>query len=281
MISASLFASNHIAARFAFDNDTGLLLAILARGCVSLLIMLAIAWHHKASFYIPPHLRKWQLLLGLLIAAQSLALYSAITLIPVAMALLLVNTWPMMFIVSSWLAGKREPNFKTLFVLLFILAGLFFVLDINTGIEMHNQQLLGIAFGLLSAMLLTLTMWVTQYQLSGLPGSVRSSYTMLGVVIAMIVLGVMGVIPSGLSFPSNSQGWTGLVFLAIFYGVAMTLLFVLAPKLDMNRNAPILNVEPVVSLGLAYVFLGQVLNSGQLIGGAMVVAGIICIGLMR
>ena len=61
----------------------------------------------------------------------------------------------------------------------------------------------------------------------------------------------------------------------------MTLLFVLAPKLDMNRNAPILNVEPVVSLGLAYVFLGQVLNSGQLIGGAMVVAGIICIGLMR
>ena len=161
------------------------------------------------------------------------------------------------------------------------LAGLFFVLDINTGIKMHTQQLLGIAFGLLSAMLLTLTMWVTQYQLSNLPGSVRSSYTMLGVVSAMIVLAVMDVVPSGLSFPSNSQGWTGLVLLAVCYGIAMTLLFVLAPKLDMNRNAPILNVEPVVSLGLAYVFLGQVLNSGQLIGGAMVVAGIIYIGLMR
>lgn len=281
VISASLFASNHIAARFAFDNDTGLLLAIIARGCVSLLLMLTIAWQRKASFYVPPHLRKWQLLLGLLIAGQSLALYSAITLIPVAMALLLVNTWPMMFIVSSWIMGKREPNIKTLFILVFILLGLFFVLDINPHIQMHEQQMLGIAFGILSAVLLTLTMWITQYQLADIPGSVRSSYTMLGVVLAMIILGVIGIVPDGLSLPDNSQGWTGLALLALFYGVAMTLLFVLAPKLDMSRNSPILNVEPVVSLGLAYVFLGQLLNGGQLIGGAMVVIGIISIGLMR
>ena len=146
---------------------------------------------------------------------------------------------------------------------------------------MHEQQMLGIAFGILSAVLLTFTMWITQYQLADIPGSVRSSYTMLGVVLAMIILGVIGIVPDGLSLPDNSQGWTGLALLALFYGVAMTLLFVLAPKLDMSRNSPILNVEPVVSLGLAYVFLGQLLNGGQLIGGAMVVIGIISIGLMR
>lgn len=281
LLCAALFASNHIAARFAFDNGTGLLLAILARGFISLLLMLGIALQRKASFSIAKPLRKWQMVLGLLIAAQSLCLYSAISLIPVAMALLLVNTWPMMFIVCSWLLGKRKPNIFTLVILFIIIFGLFLVLDINMEIEMDHDWLLGVALASFAAILLTFTMWITQYQLAEIPGSVRSSYTMAGVVLVMLILGVFNIIPDGLALPNNSQGWTGLILLAIFYAIAFTLLFVLAPMLDMSRNSPILNFEPVVSLFLGYAFLGQVLNTMQLIGGGFVVLGIMAIGLMR
>ena len=42
-----------------------------------------------------------------------------------------------------------------------------------------------------------------------------------------------------------------------------------------------LNFEPVASLLLSALFLGQFLNQMQLIGGAIVVAGIMTIGLKR
>lgn len=281
ILSATLFASNHIAARFAFDNGAGLILAILARGLMSLLFMLAIVFINKSSLFIPPHLRKWQVALGLLIAFQSLFLYSAITLIPVPMALLLVNTWPMMFILASWLLGRSQPKLPVLLMLALILVGLFLVLDIDTSIELETSWLLGVFFAWFSAVLLAATMWITQYYLAELPGSVRSTYTMMGVLAVVIIVGVLNVVPNGLSLPHNTTGWYGLLSLSIFYGIAITLLFVLAHKLDMARNSPILNFEPVASIFLAYGFLGQVLNSMQLLGGAIVVLGIVSIGFMK
>ncbi|NVK38500.1 MAG: DMT family transporter [Gammaproteobacteria bacterium] len=281
IMSATLFAGNHIAARFAFDNGTGLLLAVLARSTMSLIFMLSIVKLRQASMAIPAPLRKWQVLLGFLIAAQSLCLYSAITLIPVAMALLLVNTWPMMFILASWLAGKKAPNLKTFLLLMFILFGLILVLNIDTDIPLTHDWLIGVGLATFSAMLLAATMWITQYQLAGIPGSVRSSYIMMIVVSLMLVAAWGEWLPGGSALPENETGWIGLVCLALLYAVAITTLFVLTPRLDMARNSPVLNFEPVASLFLAYGFLGQTLNSVQLIGGAIVMIGIMGIGMSR
>jgi drug/metabolite transporter (DMT)-like permease len=281
LLCSILFASNHIAARIAFDNGTGILLAIIARGFVALILMASIIIVKKASIKIHKSLIKWQVLLGLLIAIQSVCLYSAIQLIPVAMALLLVNTWPMMFILASWVTGKRQPNLLVFMVLTIILVGLFFVLDLGSSIKMSSDWLLGISLGLFSAMLLMLVMWITEYNVPSIPGAVRSSYTMIGMIISMCIVGALGFFPDGLSMPDNSTGWYGLIGLSIFYGVAFTLLFVLAAKLDMGRNSPILNFEPVASLFLGYIFLGQFLTTPQLIGGAIVVSGIVAIGVMK
>ncbi len=281
VLSATLFAGNHIAARFAFDSGAGLLLAVLSRGSMALCLMLVIAFISKASFKIPKKLIKWQLLVGVLIAAQSLCLYSAINKIPVAVALLLVNTWPMMFILASWLMRKRTPNLKTFLMLLVILMGLVLVLDIDasgtTG-AMGEDTVLGIILASLAALFLTITMWLTQYHLSSVAGSVRSSYTMAVVVIVTCVMGVFGMLPGGLDVPQTQSGWFGLISLAVLYSIAFSMLFVLAPRLDMASNSPILNCEPVASLLLAYIFLGQYLNVTQLLGGAIVVLGIVAIG---
>lgn len=281
IMSATLFAGNHIAARFAFDNGTGLLLAVLARSAMALVFMLSIVILRKAPMRIDKPLRKWQVLLGFLIAGQSLCLYSAITLIPVPMALLLVNTWPMMFIIASWVMGKKSPNMKTFVLLMVILGGLILVLDINLSSNVDESWLLGVGFATLSAVLLAWVMWITQYQLASLPGSVRSSYIMMIVVTLMIIAGVLDWLPGGTATPDNITGWIGLLSLAILYAVAISTLFILAPKLDMSRNSPILNFEPVASLFLSYLFLGQFLNPIQLVGGSLVILGIMAIGLSR
>jgi drug/metabolite transporter (DMT)-like permease len=194
---------------------------------------------------------------------------------------LLVNTWPMMFIVANWISGKTQPNVKMFLLLIMILVGLIFVLNINLDAPISRDWLLGVLFGIASAVFLATTMWVTQYQLAGIAGSVRSAYIMMIVVICMLLAGVLDILPAGLDLPQNTTGWAGIAALAVLYGIAVTTLFVLTPRLDMARNSPILNFEPVASLFLSYLFLGQFLNTLQLIGGAIVVLGIMAIGLSR
>lgn len=281
ILAATIFAGNHIGARFAFDNGAGLFLAVLARSTMALIFMLTIVKLRRASMVIPKHQRPWQVLIGVLITGQSLSLYSAINLIPIPLALLIVNTWPMMFILAHWATGKRLPNLKTFLFLMLIVTGLFFALDINNKLEVTQSWLYGVLLAFLSAVLLTYIMWLTQYQLAGIAGSVRSSYTMLVAVILMLMAGAFDVLPGGINLPNNATGWMGLLSLAVLYGIAITLLFVLTPKLDMARNSPMLNFEPVASLVLSYLFLGQILTSHQMFGGALVLMGIIAIGFSR
>lgn len=47
------------------------------------------------------------------------------------------------------------------------------------------------------------------------------------------------------------------------------------PRLDMPRNAPVMNIEPLATLLIGWLVLDQMLNPGQILGGAIVVIGIV------
>lgn len=91
VMAAFMFAGNHVAARFAFDDGTGLLLALLARGGMALLIMLGVVVWQRQKMVIPQGRKRWQLVLGLMIAGQSLCLYASVARVPVAVAELFAN----------------------------------------------------------------------------------------------------------------------------------------------------------------------------------------------
>ena len=63
---ACSFAGNHIAARIAFDHDTGLLLAMLCRSGVTLLALAALVLWRGESLRMRRQTWGWQLMLGLL-----------------------------------------------------------------------------------------------------------------------------------------------------------------------------------------------------------------------
>lgn len=108
---ATMFAGNHVAARVAFDEGTGLLLAILLRSSLAFLILACLVVVQRKRLSLPAGTRPWQLLVGLLIALQSLCLYSAVARIPVVVALLLMNTFPIQLALLTWsLGGPRPPD---------------------------------------------------------------------------------------------------------------------------------------------------------------------------
>ena len=82
------FASNHLAARVAFDHCASVAAGVAVRASCTALILFVLMRLQGVRLAIPGPLRPWSLLAGLLIATQSYCLYSAVARIPPALALL-------------------------------------------------------------------------------------------------------------------------------------------------------------------------------------------------
>jgi drug/metabolite transporter (DMT)-like permease len=282
---ACSFAANHIAARIAFDHDTGLLLAMLCRAGVTLLALLALVFWRRESLRLGGATWRWQILLGLLITVQSFCIYSAVARIPVALALLVVNLSPILLALLTWALGGARPTRQALAIMGLILFGLVLVLDVPARLlssaAPDGQWSAGILFSLTAAAVFTAALWVTEHKLSHMAGSVRSMLTMAVVFSASTLLGAGDLIPDGLSLPSATVGWIALGCLVLLYGAAFSTLFICMPRLNIARNAPVMNMEPVAGMVLGWLILGQVLGATQVFGGLIVVGGIVLLAYRR
>ncbi|MBD3898301.1 DMT family transporter [Halomonas sp. ML-15] len=282
---ACLFAANHVAARLAFDDGTGLLLAIMARSSLALLVLGTLLAIKRTPLQLPAGSWPWQLGVGLLIALQSLFLYSAVARLPVAVALLLMNTFPILLALLTWALGGARPTLRATLIMAVILVGLVVVLDVPTWLadpaQMGDDWVAGVAFGIGAAAVFSCALWITDRRLARVSNTLRTFLTMGVVLLSMLVAGVAGLVPGGLALPASVSGWSGLTALALLYGIGFSMLFISLPRLNMARNAPVMNIEPVASLVLGYIVLGQMLGPTQLLGGAIVLGGIVVLGLSR
>lgn len=276
---ACSFAGNHIAARTAFDHEAGVLLAILCRSGITFCVLAVLVFWQRQPLRLPAGTGRWQLLLGVLIALQSLALYSAVARIPVALALLVANTFPILLALLTWALGGPAPTQRTAWLMGLILTGLLFALDVPARLSGNAgagpNWLLGISLASFAACAFACALWVTEHKLSHMRGTLRSMLTMMIVFSCAALAGRVELIPGGLNLPNAAVGWYGLGALTLLYGFGFTVLFVCMPRLDMARNAPVMNVEPVATLILGWLILGQTLSPMQITGGVIVVSGIV------
>jgi drug/metabolite transporter (DMT)-like permease len=281
------FGANHVAARLAFDNGVGITTAILMRSGLTALVLLAVVtWQRVALPAVRPRVG-WVLLVGGLVALQSLCLYSAVARVPVALALLVFNTMPVVYALLSWLLGGKRPSGKSLLCMGLILLGLALALDVVARLQVPATATgaapsgfaLGVAFAFAAAVLMGFALWLTENRLPTVPGVLRSLWTMSLVFACMLVVGVgfgdSGLLPGGMAWPHNAPGWWGLAGLVVCYGTAFSLWFIWMPRLDMARNASAMNIEPVAVITLAWFFLGQSLSATQIVGALVVVTGIV------
>ncbi len=273
------FGANHVAARVAFDNGVGITTAILARSGLTALVLLAvIAWQRVRIPATRPHIG-WVLLSGGLIALQSLCLYSAVARIPVALALLVFNTMPVVYALLTWALGGKRPTGRAVLYMGVILLGLALALDTWARLQGHGPLqpgfALGVGFAFAAAVLISSALWVTENRMPTVPGVLRSQWAMSLVFVCMLAVGQTQLLPGGMAWPHNALGWWGLAGLVACYGTAFSLWFIWLARLDMARNASAMNIEPVAALVLAWVFLGQSLTASQLLGALVVVTGIV------
>ncbi|MFV0283688.1 MAG: EamA family transporter [Castellaniella sp.] len=285
ILISTIFATNHVAARVAFDNGAGVLLGVTCRAGASLLALSGIVlWRHQ-DLRLPARLGAWQILLGLLIALQSFCLYSAVARIPVALALLISSLFPLLFALITWVLGGPRPTRRASVLMGLILVGLTLALDLPgllTGTSLPGARWTeGILLAFGSASFFASALWVTENRLASLPGPVRSLYTIFIVFCAMLAAGAANIMPGGMRSPDAFAGWAALAVLSLCYCTGFCTLFILMPRLDMPRNAPVMNAEPVSSLILGWLILDQAFNGRQLAGGLIVLSCIVILAYSR
>jgi drug/metabolite transporter (DMT)-like permease len=282
---STIFSANHVAARVAFDDGAGVLLGLICRAGASLLALLGIVLWRGQSLGLSARLGAWQALLGLLIALQSICLYSAVARIPVALALLINSLFPLLLALLTWALGGPRPTRRASLLMGLILAGLTLVLDLpgllDNGAPPDARWATGVLLALSSASFFTCALWVTEHRLAALPGPVRSLYTILIVFCVMLAAGAADFMPDGMRSPDGLVGWAALVILSLCYTTGFCTLFILMPRLDMPRNAPVMNTEPVASLALGWLILDQAFNGRQLLGGLLVLSCIVILAYSR
>lgn len=282
---ACAFAGNHIAARIAFDDGAGLLLAILCRSGVTMLALAALVLWRRQFARLGAGVLRWQLLVGLLIGAQSFCIYSAVARIPVGLALLLINLSPVFLAVLTWALGGPAPTRRAALLMGGILIGLLLALDVPGIVggqgRISERWLEGVLFSVSGAAFFAVAVWVSEHRLARMDGAVRSMLTMALVFTCTAAVSATSAMPGGLSLPASTAGWLALAVLVLLYGSAFSTLFICMPRLDIARNAPVMNAEPVAGLLLGWLILDQQLNLLQLVGGGVVVAGIVLLAYKR
>lgn len=284
LLVACMFGANHVAARLAFNNGLDVATAVAVRSLVTAAVVTLLVLLQGVPCRFNARQGRVLLLVGALVAVQSLCLYSSVARLPVALALLTFNTYPLWTAFFAWLIYRHRPERAVLIAIPVLLLGLALALDVlgaASGLGAAGQwgQIgAGVAFAMTSAAVFGVALVLTQHEVAQIDGRVRTAITMgLVGVLALVTVGAQG----GFHLPHAAAGWWGLLLLTFFYGTAFSIMFTLLPRLGVVGSSPIMNVEPVAALVLAWWLLDQTIAPMQVAGGLLVVGAVMALGLRR
>ena len=273
LVIATTFGANHISARIAFDHGASVPTGVFARSAFTAVAVFALLKLQGVALALPRATLARAALIGLALAVQSYCLYSAVARIPVALALLAFNTFPMILSLMSWACGRGRPGARALVAMPVALAGLAIALDV------WGKPLgVGVLWALGAALAFAAVLFLTDLWLKEVDGRVRS---MLAMATTAVAVALAGGATGAFVAPADAAGWLGIALLSVFYGVAITALFVVLPLLGSARYAVVLNFEPISLLALGWLILGQAVSPLQVFGALVVMGAIAWLGLTR
>jgi drug/metabolite transporter (DMT)-like permease len=279
---AVTFSLNHIAARVAFDHGANVVTAVVLRSGGTALALLGLLLSLRVPLALPAATRRRALVIGVVVAVQSYCIYAAVARLPVALALLTFNAYPLLYALMSWAGGMERPSRSALAAMLAALLGLALALDITKGggeLAARWEEIgAGVAYATAASLSFAVVLFLNTRWLHGVDGRVRSLLTMTSCgAVAFAAAATTGT----LVFPTDGTGWLGLALLTLFYGAAITALFVLQPRMRSASDVAVLNFEPVALLFLGWAILGQSLSALQIAGAFVVIGSVVALGFAK
>ena len=268
IIAAAGFACSIVLARISYDYGTDAQTVLVMRFALLGLLMLGWNLWKGQSLRVTSVLMLGCVLVGLAYFIGIGSYLTAVSYLPVSLAVLIFYTSPIVVTLMAAALERRMPNPLQLLALLVAFVGLTLALDVQA----NDLNTVGLLFAVVSSIGVSLNMLGSGRILKKLPTTVFSFYMSLSV----LVLALLMTLPKGgPALPINQTGWlifSGMLlafiigFMAVYNGVRL---------IGPVRMSTVMNLEPVGTVLMAVWLLGESLNGTQIIGGLIVLLGIL------
>lgn len=267
IIAALAFAGNNAFAVLSYEGGTTPLTLITVRNIFTLIALAVLMKIAGRAIPLPRRERNAALGLGVLNATMAFCLMSAFDHIAVGLAVLIFYLYPVFTGLGAWLMRQETLNRGILIGLIGSFAGLALALG-DTG---ATASTLGMVLAGGAALLMT---GVILLSARVLQTDNARSVTLHMHISGGLMFVVISIIAGDFSLPDNTRGWVGLVAVPVFYTIAVATFFAGIAWIGGVRTSLVMNLEPVASIALGFILLGQVLSERQLVGAAIVIAAV-------
>ncbi|WP_150678808.1 DMT family transporter [Pandoraea pneumonica] len=270
-VSASAFGAMAIFARAASASGADIFAMLLFRFVLASVLLLGWCRVQRVTFPSRRQSLGIALMGGIGYVGQSLCYFGALQYAQASLVALLLYLYPVFVTVLAAIFLHERLIPVKLGALL--LCSLGTALTVGGG---HGQPL-GMALAVGSALIYSCYIVVGAKLTRGVDA--RATATLV-CMAATVSFSAMALVRTGqglsLHWPANPGGWAALVAIAVCSTVIAILTFFAGlQRLGAGRASMLSTLEPVVTVLLAAMLLGETLTAAQLGGGALILAGVL------
>jgi drug/metabolite transporter (DMT)-like permease len=278
LLSASAFATLGIFGKLADDAGATIASTLLVRFGVAALVF-AVVLRLTGGWARVRALPRSIVLTGLAMGAvgyslQSGLYFAAIERLDVSLVALLLYTYPAFVTVAALVLGRIVFSLRTAVALTVASAGLVLVLlAAGTGAFDIGGALLALA----ASVTYTTYILISDRIIGAVDPFALAALVLTG---ATASFAVAGVVTGSLDLRLSGEAWLWLVLIALVSTVvAVSAFFAGLKRVGPSEAAILSTFEPVVTVALAFVVLGERLAPAQLLGGGLVLGAVVLLQL--
>ena len=210
------------------------------------------------------------LLLGFIFSGASLTAFFGLERMPASTFIVLFYTYPAMVVIMSFFLGESIQRLAWVALAMALLGVALTVPDFTTA---GAGDPIGVGFAFANAAIAALYYLSSKRILSGVQDVFRASaYMMTGTLLVMLAL----VVVRGIQFPPNLQVLLSMMAIGAF----CTVMPIFATnqgiqKIGASQASLISTAEPVMSMVVAMILLGEIILPIQWAGAALIISSVI------
>jgi drug/metabolite transporter (DMT)-like permease len=235
-------------------------------------------WHQLRNNWVTV------LLFGLIgVAACQLFYFNAVARLSVGVALLLEYLAPVIIVLWLWAGSRKRPSPLTIAGTLLSLGGLVLVLDLTGAVQI---DLIGVLWGIAAAVCLAIYFFITAKENDTLPPIVLASGGLMVGAVVMWLAAATGLLPMAFSAADTRLGpwmtpwWVALGGLVVLATVLAYVAGIVAARALGSKVASFVSLTEVLFAVIwAWLLLGELPGTVQLLGGVLIVGGVVLVRL--
>jgi drug/metabolite transporter (DMT)-like permease len=208
-------------------------------------------------------------------ALESSLFFAALEHGTAAAVTLLFFTYPVFVTVAAWALGRERPSRLTLLALALTVVGACLVVGAGGGLAIAAA---GVVLALGSALAYTVYLLGADLVLRTTPPLTSATWVSAG---ASIGLALTAVVSGTGRLPSGPSAWWPVVGMGVATAAAFVCLMGGLQRIGAVRTSIVAASEPLAAAFLGFVFLGESVALGTVIGGALILAGAVIASVAR